>query len=77
MALERELRRLALAESTSAIAEVTAATEHGYDCQTTDGRTLSALQSENRTQWTAGAWVTIERCGPSWRIVGLAPYRAG
>lgn len=76
MDLARRLRRLAIEESTSEIARVTAVGEFGYDVETTAGGTISALQVDGTQQYTEDAWVVIERTGPHWRIVGRAPHRA-
>lgn len=77
MADLRDLRLLAIETAASQIAQVTAATEDGYDLELTDGGTMSAVGSIDSTSWPVDSWVTIERVGPGWQIVGIAPHKAG
>lgn len=77
MADMSDLRRLAIETAASQIAQVTGSSADGYDLELTDGTTMAAVGSLDQIDWADDTWVTIERAGPTWQIVGIAPHKAG
>lgn len=49
----------------------------GYDVEFSDGTTMSSVGSITRDKWRAGDWVTLERTGSRWQIVGASVSAAG
>lgn len=49
-----------------------------YDIKFCNGDTSEKVQNaQYRTTWAVGTWVTVERIGDTWQIVGISPYGAG
>lgn len=63
-------------QATSWIGKVMKNPAGGYDVDVPGFGVLSNLQTEGRYKWEDEQWVTAERAGSVWRIVGPAPARA-
>lgn len=65
-------------EATSKIGQVIARPGPGlYDVRLSSGGKLSSIGSQTRQQWPVDSWVTVEKAGEVWQVVGPAPVRTG
>lgn len=71
------IHRYATDQAATKLGQVVQETDAGFDVRLTDGSTLSGVGNGARAKWQPDDWVTLERVGDHWQIVGRAPARGG
>ena len=76
--VNQSARKAAVQSAGSRLAQVLALNPAGgYDLQFSDGQGVSNIHSQPLTKWKVGQWVTVNRVGSLWIIVGAAGATAG
>lgn len=76
--IERAARAAAIQSSGSRLAQIMAPNSAGgYDCRFSDGQFVSNIHSQPATKWKVGQWVTLNKVGNLWIIVGAGAAQAG
>lgn len=74
-----ELQKAVTIENYSRIAKITAVLSGGYfNVELTSGTPITGVLSQDYSvKWAVGDWVTLEKFGGDWVIVGRAAYKGG